>query len=408
MRIDRKIMVQSLQWAFAAIEAVVLGLAIFAIPVGLSGAQIPVFIANMLILIGLSTAVQAMFGHRLPAFSGPAIVMSVTMVLVAGAGVPLSSVFAMTSIAYVFILILTLLGVFERIASLFTSLVLGTFLLTLAISIANPLIATIAGSTLSAFLIGVFAIVLTPYLLLKGGSLKSVAIPVAIIVCFILAFATGLVDLSAMGNAQLITFPKPSRLTFDLSLDAAITLLVGGIIATISVLGSLYGIGAAIGRKVNKKDVRKGFIVNGILEGIIPPFFGIPSMVPYAESTGIAKLTGAKDGKPAILAGVILLVAGFIGFVGALFASIPQFIISGVALGIVAMIVGVGIDVARKERLDTNRMMAVGLSLLIALGLSSLPAGVYAGIPTALALIAQNPIISATVLAIVLERLFAK
>jgi xanthine/uracil permease len=53
-------------------------------------------------------------------------------------------------------------------------------------------------------------------------------------------------------------------------------------------------------------------------------------------------------------------------------------------------------------------MMAVGLSLLIALGLSSLPAGVYAGIPTALALIAQNPIISATVLAIVLERLFAK
>lgn len=395
-------------WTFAAIEAIVLGLAVFAIPVGLSGAQIPVFIANMLILIGLSTAVQAMFGHKLPAFSGPAIVMSLTMTLVAAAGVPLSAVFAMTSIAYVFILVLTILGVFERIASLFTNLVLSTFLITLAISIGYSLIATIVGSTLSAFLIGVLAIVLTPYLLLRGGKLKSVAIPITIILCFMLSIAAGLVDFSAMGNAPLISYPQPSRLSFNLSPDALVTLFVGGIIATISVLGSLYGISAAIGRKIKPKEVRRGFIVNGFLEGIIPPIFGVPSMVPYAESTGIAKLTGVRNSKPAMIAGIILLVAGFIGFVGALFASIPQFVISGVALGVVAMIVGVGMDVARKESASTNSMMVVGLSLLISLGLSGLSAEAYAGLPTALALIAQNPIISATVLAVILERLFVK
>jgi xanthine permease XanP len=336
-----------------------------------------------LIAAGLSTWLQAMrigpVGSGFTLFVGSNVAfISVSVAAIQGGGLALLATLAALS-AFATFAFTKWLPALRRIL---TPAVGGTVLMLMALSVApviwgmlkrvpaafegSPAVPAVAGSTL-----GVIVVVV----LFAGGMLRLWAPLLGVVAGTAVAFAFGIVDLSAVGAAPWLGLPDAGWPGLALDFPPLFWGLLPAFVL-ISLVGCIetYADGVAVQRIAYRKaapiDFRR---VQGAInaDGVGSFVAGMLGTVPntvYSTSVAVVELTGVASRRVGLWGGLFLLLLAFSPKVGALVAAIPSPVAGAYILVLVVLLFGHGIRLVTEEELGFEVGIAVCLGFWVGFG----------------------------------------
>ena len=186
------------------------------------------------------------------------------------------------------------------------------------------------------------------------------------------ASSPAFVDLSVVANASLIQVPAPLQWGMPTFRTSFVIGMFAGVVA--SMIES-FGDYHAVARLAGERAPSARRINHGIgTEGVATVFAGIMGTgngsTSYSENIGAIGLTGVASRFVIQVGAVLMLIAGFVGYFGALITTIPNPIVGGLYVAMFGQIAAVGLSNLKHVDLDSSRnAFIVGISLFLGLAM---------------------------------------
>ncbi|NKX15291.1 purine/pyrimidine permease [Bacillus cereus] len=415
-----------LQWfVFLLANAIALPIIIGGI-FHLSIEDISTLMQRTFLVVGVSSFIQALFGHKYPIADGPAgswisifvILGQVAMHQGQSAKDVLQLLEGGLIIAGILLFVLGITGLVHRILRLFTPLVIGTFLLTLALQLSGVLLKGMMGLQGSVVThpdyptatIALFVFALITFLSIKGkGWMKSYAVLLGISFGWLLYAVLG--KSSHMpSHTQLVKLPQifawgTPRFDIGMTLTATLFtfLLVANTIAAISAVKQVAPLS-----KENEKQILNRGVWGGGISHIISSLFSTIGIVPLPASAGFIQLTGQRKVNSFLIASLILAGISFIPSIVSFISLLPGPIANAALLATFVQVIGISFQSILREELNQRRLTILGITLLISLGIMFLPESAFSGIPSSLQYVLSNGLLVGTMIVILLEQFWKK
>ena len=180
------------------------------------------------------------------------------------------------------------------------------------------------------------------------------------------------VDLGSVASASLIQPIYPFQWGMpDFRLSFVIGMVAGMLASAIESFGDYHSVARMAGRGApSKKRIDHGIGMEGLgnaFAGIMGTGNGSTS---YTENVGAIGITGVASRHVVQIGAIVMVVAGYVGYVGQLFATIPEPIVGGLYLAMFGQIVAVGLSQLQFVDLDSNRnVFIVGFALFAGLAI---------------------------------------
>lgn len=411
----RDTIIYSLQWLFIMFYPVVWGYAIVGIGIGLDSSELSGYMSRVVLMIGVSTLVQAAWGHKLAMVSGPNIIPSLAIVAafaVGGKEYALHS-FNAYIIAGIIVAVIGGIGWISFISKVWTPLVLGSMVMMVGLTTSSVGMNLIASSGASwPFYVGVLLALSCGWLSIKGkGMLATIPVMIVIVAGYAIFMITGEFDWELVQSMP--TFVLPTLFPFGMAMppiDLIITMIIVNLFSAINLYGNVQGYTGIIGTTVDLPTEKRYFSIFGLVEGSLAGMLGVPSHVSYGENLGIVLLTRVAARFFIIIASVIFIGLSFFGQMGGLMAAMPEPIAGAVLLGVASTLIGIGANAWHQgDGFQTREIFICGFSVFFALGVSMLPQEFFDEMPRLLSMVFNNPVIMVIIAVIFLEQvLFRK
>ncbi|MFB6073007.1 MAG: uracil-xanthine permease family protein [Halobacterium sp.] len=190
------------------------------------------------------------------------------------------------------------------------------------------------------------------------------------------------VNLQAVSDASAIRVITPFQWgTPQFTTSFIIGMIAGMLASAIESFGDYHSVARMAGEGAPSAQR----INHGIgMEGLGNAFAGVMGTgngsTSYTENVGAIGITGVASRYVVQIGAVVMLVAGFIGPVGALFATIPTPLVGGLFIAMFGQIAAVGISQLKYIDMDANRnIYIVGLALFSGLAIPAYMGGMSAG-----------------------------
>jgi xanthine/uracil permease len=162
----------------------------------------------------------------------------------------------------------------------------------------------------------------------------------------------------------------------------AIGMIAGMIASVIESFGDYHSVARMAGRGApNSRRINHGIGMEGLgntFAGIMGTGNGSTS---YTENVGAIGITGVASRYVVQIGAIVMIIVGFFGPVGQLFATIPAPIIGGLYIVMFGQIAAVGLSQLKFIDLDNNRnVFIVGFALFAGLGIPAYMSGVGEGL----------------------------
>jgi xanthine/uracil permease len=380
-------------------------------------------VQRTMFVLGVSSLLQAMVGHRMPINEGPAGLWWGVFAIYAGLSTTLFSSRietlqalegAMIMSGIIFIL-LSIFKLIEKLAQLFTPVVSGIYLLLLVIQLSGSFLNGMMGLengtnkvNLSIALFSFGLVALTFYLSknrLQWISQYSVLISLGAGWALYSSLGLGKPIHSYHGPGfalpEVFALGKP---VFDSGLMVTaffITfLLITNMLASIRVTGQvLKQTGIA------NEDLRyraSGFTagINQILGGV----FSAIGSVPISGAAGFIATTGITKLLPFIISSLLIIASSFLPGVMAFFASLPAPVGYSVTFVIFANMIGIAFTEFDREHDKKRTKTVIGISLLAGVGSMFVPGHAYIEVHPILISILNNGLILGTIVAVAVDQ----
>ncbi|CQR47952.1 Putative purine permease YwdJ [Paraliobacillus sp. PM-2] len=387
----------------------------------LSGMEITGLMQRTFLTVGIASLLQALIGYRLPIMEGPAGIWVSIFTVMATTGPSLTgslqTLQSMMIVTGVFMFLLGIFKIAQRILPIFTPLVTGTFFFLLTVQLSGTFLQGMLGlqgptqtiqitETIIAFI--TFFIVLGLSIFARGW-LSNYAVFIGILIGW-LAFAIIIGGQGVTQEVPLFALPKWFAFglpAFDLSVIPIA--FMTAIISISNVVASVVATSQTIGSEEKDHDVRvnNGTTISGVNHGLAGLFSTIAN-VPLATSSGFIALTGQKRKMPFVYATIILMIIAFFPPLVTFIATIPSPIANAALMASFVQLVGLAINNITLEKLDQRKITIVGVAYLIGMGTMFLPAAVFNELPSIVQNVMSNGLIVGTGLVIVLEQLWRK
>lgn len=401
----------SFQWLVTMVYAVVWGYAIVGVGLNFQGARMSTYLSAVVLTIGVSTLLQAWFGHRMAMVHGPNVIPSLAIVAAFAAGGETYALqsFSAQALSGVIIVVLILLGAVRYIRKVWSPLVLGSMIIMIGLTVAPV---GLGDMTQAGFGLGFWialALALGGSLLaIRGRGVWATLPPVFIIVLgYIVFLALGRVDLNLVRQAP--TFAAPAIFPYGRGMpswDLVVTMLIVNLMAAMNFYGNLHGYAEVTKETVTDGEERRSFLLFGVIETIFTGILGTPATVAYGENLGIVQLTRVAARAFVIVAAAIFIVLAFIGPFGALMAAMPKEVAGAVLLGIASTVIGIGASILNSApAFQAREQTLVGFSIFLSLGLHLLPQETWQQTPRLIETVFSNPVISVIIFVLVFEKL---
>lgn len=204
----------------------------------------------------------------------------------------------------------------------------------------------------------------------KGkGLTRQLSILLGVLVGYILSYSIGLVDVTAVVNAPMISLP-PFRLPkFDIG---AIALTAPIVLAVfMEHLGDITTNGQVVGKNFIEDPGLNRTLLGDGLATAFASLIGGPANTTYGENTGVLAITKNYDPSILRLAAVFAVILAFVSKIGATLTTIPNAVMGGISLMLFSMISLIGAKTIKNNQVKFNvKNIAVMASILI-LGLFS-------------------------------------
>lgn len=390
----------------------------------LPSTEIAALMQRMFLIVGVSSFLQARFGHRYPIADGPAGSWVSIFVVYASIGVEQGKAMMETLqlleagllIAGFLLFLLGITKWVQHLLFLFSPLVTGSFLFILAIQLSGVFLNGMFSNSnsdnqmdgLSVFL-SLLVFFLIVALSTKGkGWLKNYAVLIGILFGWIVFIGLGRGNQGLTLSSEIINVPElfawglPEVNGGILVTAVVFTFLL--ISNTFAAINSMQEVLPCNQRELQNK-ITSGTWAGGVTH-FLAAIFSTIAAVPLPVSAGFVKVTKQTRLIPFLFAcGILMIISLFPSIVG-LLASLPLPVASAALLATLIQMVGIAIRSLTKEPLDERRMTIIGISLLFGIGTMLLPDGTFNGMPYFIQYLCKNGLLMGTVAAIILEQVW--
>lgn len=390
----------------------------------LSATEISALMQRTFLIVGLSSFIQAKFGHRYPIADGPAGSWVSIFVIYASIGIQqgytmmetLQILEAGIMVAGALLLLLGITKWVRHLLFLFSPIVTGSFLFILAIQLSGVFVNGMVSKNSNSgqmdggsFLLSILVFFIIILLSSKGkGWLKNYAILIGILFGWILFIIFGKSHQALSDTSDIINFPEffPWGLP---QLNGGI--VVTAILFTLLLISNTYAAISAAKETIpyNKKLVDESLnagIWAGGISHLFSALFSTIAVVPLPATAGFVRLTKQYRIIPFLIAcGVLVCISLFPGIVGFL-ASLPLPVASAALLATLVEMLGIAIRSLTKQPLSDRNITIIGVALLFGIGTMFLPGDTFSKLPYFVQNIGKNGLLVGTFIAILMELLW--
>ncbi|MCY7222297.1 purine permease [Streptococcus cristatus] len=376
---------------------------------GYSAEQLTYLISTDIFMCGVATLLQLQlnkyFGIGLPVVLGVAF-QSVAPLIIIGQSHGSGAMFGALIASGIYVVLIA--GIFSKIANLFPSVVTGSVITTIGLTLIPVAIGNMGNNVdkptaQSLILAAVTVLIILLINIFTKGFIKSISILIGLIVGTGIAGAMGLVDLTPVAQAPLVHVPTPFYFGAPKFEFSSIVMMC--IIATVSLVEST-GVYLALSDitkdKIDSTRLRNGYRA----EGLAVLLGGVFNTFPYtgfSQNVGLVKLSGIKTRLPIYYAAAFLILLGLLPKFGALAQIIPSPVLGGAMLVMFGFVSVQGMQILARvdfEHSEHNFLIAA-ISISAGVGLNG--SSLFNSLPTSLQMFFSNGIVMASLIAIVLN-----
>ena len=419
-----KTFLSALQWALFILAGSLIVPISVAANYGLEGAEAIAFVQRTLFVLGFAGLLQAVFGHRLPIQEGPAGLWWGIFSLYASLGVVLfgSNSETLRVLQYAFLLssiiciILSFLGLIDKLVRYFTPTVIGTYLFLLVAQLSGSFLKGMFGLDgqhtevqANVFILSLIVILLS-FFIMKLPIIGQYSVLFSIIFGWILFACFGLsnpvtpvTDIIRLPSLFVFGYPR-------IEWNMAITVIFVTLLLLTNMLASIRVVQKVVS-KYEKDAVHDRFKQAGVITGInqlLGGLFSAIGPVAISGSAGFIATTNIYKRLPFMLGSGFIIVISIFPKITSFFAAIPVAVGYAAIYPVFASMIGLAFreydTVEDRERL----FRVAGLSLFTGIGVMFVPPQAFSTLPPFLASFLSNGLVLGSVMAILLEMLFSR
>lgn len=383
---------------------------------GFNETQMTYLISIDIFMCGIATLLQLtvtkFFGIGLPVVLGCAIQAVAPLILIgskSGVGAIYGSIIA----SGIFVVLIA--GFFSKIKKLFPSLVTGTVITVIGLTLIPVAITKMGGGDATAQNFGdpnQLILAFVTILLIIGiqvfakGFLRSISVLVGLVGGTLLAYLMGMVDFAAIGHAPVFHIPQPfyfGKPTFDVW--SILLMIIISIVSMVESTGVYFALGDITGQAINEDDLKRGYRAEG-LAVILGGIFNTFPYTGFSQNVGLVQLSGIKTKKPIYFSAIFLIILGLFPKIGAIAQIIPEPVLGGGMLVMFGMVAVQGMKMLAKVDFNNDKnLLVIAVSLSFGLGFNLMPQ-LFSQLPETLQMFTGNGIVMSSLTAILLNLIF--
>lgn len=371
-------------------------------------------IRNCMLVAGLATLIQLYplwrIGSRLPIVMGMSctfIALAISIAQSQGMGVLMGAVIAG--------------GIIEGFLGLFASLwqrfippvVAGCVVTGIGISLLGIGAETFAGGVeagdfgaMRHWIVGIVTLVACVALqVCPVRRLQSLSVLGGLVVGSVLALCMGMINLSAVGQADILSIPKFMPFVPEFRLDAIIAMVCVYLVSATETIGDTSALcSGALGRSATAREMGGSVAADGF-SSAIGGLFGCTPITSYSQNVGLNTLTKVVNRFAIAIGALFIIACAFFPVAGVVLSSIPQAVLGGCSVMMFGGIVFAGIEMLSRCGFGLRNMVIVSVSISVGIGFTANPA-IFAHFPSIVQIIfAGNSVAVVFVVAVLLNLL---
>ncbi len=406
-----RLLAYGVQWVLVAIAPITLFVPVIATYLHLTPDQTVAYVQRMLLLTGVMTLIQNLWGHRYPLQDGPAGATLLALVAVAPEGP--AAVHGGLIVGGVAGALVAATGMMRRLTGAFTANITGVVLMLVAFSLIPAIYPLVGGLTRehpagepSALALALLVALGIPWLSYRlRGFAGTVAILLGIAGGSALAWLIGRMDLGIVAASPWLLMPlppEPGGIAF--TLGAAISFPFAFLAVLVNAMGAVYSAAEILGGTDVQDRVSRAVFWNGaghVLGGL----GGSLGTVTFSMGTGVILATRVAARRAQIACALMLIGLAFVPRLAAVLAAVPPPVVGGAFCATMSTQIGVGIQAVfrGKERLTSRDYFVIGVPTLLGTLMPILPPAFYALFPSPLAGILRNGMVVGILTVLLLE-----
>ena len=399
-----------LQHIFAAFGGIIVVPLVIATSLGFDSKVTTALISASILGSGLATTIQAKgvgkVGARVACIMGTDFTF-VSPAISVGSVLGLPGIIGATILGSLFEVILSFF--IKPLMKFFPPLVTGTVVALIGLTLLPVSIDWAAGGAGSAnyaslenLAVAMFVLVITLLLNNYGkGMISSASILIGIVVGYMVCIPLGLVDFTPVKEASWLSFPKILEFGVTFDAKAVMAFIPAYFVATIGTVGCLKAIGETSNIDIGDKRVAAGVLSDGVgsaLGGLV----GSCPNTSFSQNIGIISLTKVASRHVAVMAGILLVILGFLPKVAAIITGIPNPVLGGVGIMMFGTVAAAGIRTLSNIKLTERNLLIIAISMGLGLGVTFRPDVIH-NLPEAIRMIFSSGISTGTIAALILN-----
>ena len=399
-----------LQHIFAAFGGIIVVPLVIATSLGFDSKVTTALISASILGSGLATIIQAKgvgkVGARVACIMGTDFTF-VSPAISVGSVLGLPGIIGATILGSLFEVILSFF--IKPLMKFFPPLVTGTVVALIGLTLLPVSIDWAAGGAGSAnyaslenLAVAMFVLIITLLLNNYGkGIISSASILIGIVVGYIVCIPLGLVDFTSVKEASWLSFPKILEFGVTFDAKAVMAFIPAYFVATIGTVGCLKAIGETSNIDIGDKRVAAGVLSDGVgsaLGGLV----GSCPNTSFSQNIGIISLTKVASRHVAVMAGILLVILGFLPKVAAIITGIPNPVLGGVGIMMFGTVAAAGIRTLSNIKLTERNLLIIAISMGLGLGVTFRPDVIH-NLPEAIRMIFSSGISTGTIAALILN-----
>ncbi|RKP50153.1 xanthine permease [Cohnella endophytica] len=374
-------------------------------------------------VVGISSMLQAVLGHRFPIVDGPAGSWVSVFIMMAGMAAnqgqsPKEALQLLEGgllLAGALLFALGIFGLFYKLLNLFTPLVTNTFLFLLSLQLSGVFLKGMFGLKedqgsvdYGTILISLTVFGAVVFLNIKGkGWTRSYAVLLGIVGGWALqALAYGGVADTGSNPDAWIKLPDIGAWGIpELNPGMALTATLFTLILVSNLVAAISATQQAVPRKepAGKDVYNRSSMIGGISHGLSALFSAI-GIVPLPTTASFIRMTGQTRRMPFILACLALSAIAIVPSIVHFLAQLPTSVASAVSLATFVQMTGHSFQSLSRVVQTQRQLTILGIGMIIGIGFTLLAASPLPGLPVAMQYALGNGLLVATLLTMILER----
>ncbi|MEE8547648.1 MAG: solute carrier family 23 protein, partial [bacterium] len=260
----------SLQWLLIVVPLITVTSNLMARFLGMDPVSATALFQRFLLVVGLVTSVQVLFGHRYPLLDGPsaALLLSVAVLARDGADVVSGGMLS----GGIFLAVLGGFGLVKKVQALFTDRVIGVVLLLISTTLLPFLFPMIIGVNTEhphgeplilfiSVLLMLLIVILSHW---TKGLVRNLSIFIGIVAGFAVMAVLGRIDLTPAAQLSGIAVPEPFLGPMPrFTVPATFSFILAYVAVLINGLGSYFSVAEVVGGEDIGQRIEKGVALTG-------------------------------------------------------------------------------------------------------------------------------------------------